>query len=86
MHFCKNKLTKKCAVKQKKTATTDNNKKTRTLITIKQYRESFSLMKDPVLCGLYVSHLIPIVANDLNYIPPTELRLGCSLHAQKIWG
>lgn len=64
----------------------NNNKKTRTLITIKQYRESVSLMKDPVLCGLYVSHLIPIVANDLNYIPPTELRLGCSLHAQKIWG
>ena len=34
--------------------------------------------KDPVLCGLYVSHLIPIVANHLNYIPPKELRLGCS--------
>ena len=49
-----------------------------TLITIKQYRENVSLMKDPVLCGLYVSHLIPIVANDLNYILPTDLRLGCS--------
>ena len=35
-------------------------------------------MKDPVLCRLYVSHLIPIVGNDLNYILPTELRLGCS--------
>ena len=64
----------------------NNNKKTSTLITIKQYRENVSLMKDPVLCGLYVCHLIPIVANDLNSILPTELRLGCSFHAQKILG
>ena len=59
----------------------NNNKKTSTLLTIKQYRENVSLMKDPVLCGFYVSHLIPIVENDLSYTAISRELIGKNVHA-----
>ena len=52
-----------CSQTEKKT--TVKNKHTNNNQTVQGKCQSD--MKDPVLCGFYVSHLIPIVANDLNY-------------------